>query len=330
MSVEITSAASVTGGAWVVPDNIHSRAELLLERCIRGTTPGRSVGLGGSATLHFQQLASWAVINPVDPLYGTIPPVPASASFFTITISGPTDELYSPGDYNPIVPWALRDANERAYDSEAEQRLDSEVIEYLDRANFWSRQAEAMSIEDDMLTSWWQSQPWNSSQMVYQCDVALGNPSPYDCGQVQLSQISVPGDSLTVGPGTVHFLHSNTCFIAVSATVNVVLTWSQIRIAIAALVGACVNTPYHTMSVGGRAYYKALLSPQSKDSINVRSKRKNTDEFSISGLNALPPGTNVTIFQQLEPWTDASDEMRSCTWLAVSNERSVRSCSGVV
>ena len=330
MTVEITSAASITGGAWAVPDNIHSRAQLILERCVQGTSPGGGVGLGGSATLDFQQLAEWAVINPVDPLYGTLPPVPASASFFTITISGPTDKLHSPGDYNPIVPWALRDANERAYDSEANQRLDSEVIGYLDRANFWSAQAEAMSVAGDTLTSWWQSQPWNSSRMIYQCDAALGNPSPYDCGQVQLSQINVPGDLLTVGPGIMHFLHSNTCFVAVSATVNYVLTWSQIRIAIAALVGACVNTPYHTTSVGGKAYYKALLSPQSKDSNNVRDKPKNTGEFSTSGLNALPPGTNVTIFQQLEPWTNASDEMRSCTWLAVSNERSVKSCPGVV
>ena len=328
MSVEITSAASVSGGAWAVPDNIYARAELLLEHCVRGTA-GSITGLGGSATLNFQRLISWAVINPVDPLASALPPVPASASFFTVTISGPTDKLYSPGDYSPIIPQALRDANEKAYDAEAEQRsIDPEVMAYLDRVNFWQGQAEGMSSMGNTRISWWRSQPRNSNQMMYQCDAGLGTPSLYDCIQVQSSQINYLGDSLAVGPGIVHFLHSNTCFVAVSATVDLVLTWSQVRIAIATLVGTCINTPYHTTSLGGKAYHRAIPSSPQSNSHKARKKRKSVDE--LTGLNALPPAANVTIFEQLEPWTNTSDEMRSCTWLAVSSEHSVRSCASWV
>ena len=321
MTLEIASATSVMGGAWAIPDYIHLRAQLLLERCVR------AAGLGGSATLDFQNLISWATVNPVNPLFDALPPVPASASFFTVTISGPSDKLHSPGDYNPIVPRALRDENERAYHAESKERLlDPHMIAYLDRANFWESQGEAMSTTGDTSTPWWRPQPRNSNQMSYLCDDGLGNPSFFDCLQVQLNQLNHPGDSLTVGPGLVQFLHSNNCFVAVSATVDLVLTWSQIRIAIATLMGTCVNQPYHTDSRGGRAYHKSAPAssvPPNRDK-SARRKR-NPDE--LTGLNALPPGTNVTIFEQSEPWTNESDELRSCTWLAVSNEHSVKSCA---
>ena len=45
------------------------------------------------------------------------------------------------------------------------------------------------------------------------------------------------------------------------------------------------------------------------------------------GWNALSPHTNLTMFQQLEPWTDSVvAEMNTCTWDAVMKGKSVSGC----
>ena len=47
---------------------------------------------------------------------------------------------------------------------------------------------------------------------------------------------------------------TDTCYLAISSTVSVILTWAQIRAAVAALMSVCVQNPFQP-SEGGRAYY---------------------------------------------------------------------------
>ena len=73
---------------------------------------------------------------------------------------------------------------------------------------------------------------------------------------------------------------------------------------------------------GGRAYH---VPPHS---INSRPSAKTQRDTPPSGLNAFPPGFNLTIFRQDEPWVDTATEMRSCTWQAVLKGEKVGLCAG--
>ena len=45
------------------------------------------------------------------------------------------------------------------------------------------------------------------------------------------------------------------------------------------------------------------------------------------GSNALPPGLNLTVFQQFEQrQTDPSIEVKTCTWKAVQDRKAVSLC----
>ena len=75
--------------------------------------------------------------------------------------------------------------------------------------------------------------------MNYECDASLGSPAEVDCTWNQLTSAS---DTLTVGLGEVTFLHANTCYLAISAAVNLVLNWSQIRTAVRSFLNQYVRS----------------------------------------------------------------------------------------
>lgn len=109
-----------------------------------------------------------------------------------------------------------------------------------------------------------------------------------------------------------------TCYLAISATANVVLTWSQIRAAMSTLFNTCVQHPLQAAR-GGRAYYRP---PQARLSGRLVERKGDT-----TALNALPAHANITVFQQLEPWTNPTIELKTCTWLAVKKGMPVSACS---
>ena len=63
----------------------------------------------------------------------------------------------------------------------------------------------------------------------------------------------------------------------------------------------------------------------------IQMFRESTDAASMIGLDALPPGVNVTIFQQTNATyqTDAMAEAASCPWQAVMNGLPISSCQEV-
>ena len=291
---------------WAKPKDIHDLAAFLMEKCISG------LGVGGFGTLDFANVLGWAM-DPRTYLYG---PIPASSAFITVSIVARRTDL-RPGIYDPEVAIALWGASNIAAALSVEHSPDERAM--LARAQAWKTRAHQM-------TRGLSVQPWNGrdtqtspsavDEMTYECDSNLGNPTMADCAQIEWTQLGHPSDSLTVGPEAT-FFHSNTCTLAISAAVTVVLLWQQIQTALAMLMDTCIQFPYQPPR-GGRAYY----NPQP---VKV-SRLKNKRQSSVTGLNALPPHANITIFEQREGWTNTSAELDSCTWKAALDGQPTKPC----
>ena len=218
--------------------------------------------------------------------------------------------------------------------------------------NQWVIQAESMSRGSPRT---WYSWPYPAMrEMSYECHSALGAPSFHDCSQILLTSLSgsssplnkpLSSDTLTVTPGTTTFLHSNTCYLAISAAVSLVLTWAQIATAVSTLMNVCVqqtlsassSSTQNPASKGGRAFYSPPQQITARnDRRRHRRKRQNANNndgdlftaatTNLTGLNALPPSVNITLFEQTEAWLNEGAEMGSCTWKAVQRGGSVQAC----
>ena len=60
--------------------------------------------------------------------------------------------------------------------------------------------------------------------MVYECDNKLGVPVSADCSQLTYSELDPPSDTVTIGPNAVKFLSSKTCNVAITASIDLVVT----------------------------------------------------------------------------------------------------------
>ena len=87
----------------------------------------------------------------------------------------------------------------------------------------------------------------------------------------------------------------DTCAVTVSAASQIVLLGSQLMAAFTALLDNCVDDPVSTPS-GGRAYYGVHPAPAISIQDIFGPSRIKRDTSDVSGLNALPPLVNVTIF----------------------------------
>ena len=172
----------------------------------------------------------------------------------TVTISDTRSPGYQPGDYDPSVPLAIASynllLNRNKHTHNSPEALRAEAAQQV-----WTDQANRMGRGNTV--PWWDLDPnaLSHDEMMYECDADLGSPSQVDCTQIEWNQLTPASDTLTVGPGHTLFLHSNTCYLAISATIAIVLNWNQIRTAVAALTAMCVQAPFGPPQ-GGRAYYQ--------------------------------------------------------------------------
>ena len=186
--------------------------------------------------------------------------------FFTLTISSQPGQL-QPGIYDPSVAKAIADynvnlnRNKNTHNSPAALRSQQNIQKWNDQATRMGRGETVPFWETNPLTE--------DDEMNYECDANLGNPLEVDCTQIEWNQLTPPSDTLQVGPGEVIFLNSNSCVLAISSAVSLVLRWGQIRAAVAALMNVCIQTPYG-VSQGGRAYYRP------KSVSGRRNKREST------------------------------------------------------
>ena len=289
-----------------VPNILYIIAVALCYKCVQ------SSGRGGFATQDFIYAVDWATEHGPPFEWRQIPPI--GAEFLTITISGPTGKLFTPGNTDPAIPAVIA----KTVLTWNKPKDGSGLPEHeLERAEFWKGRCEEM--QRGGKETWWAVQPpLEASSMSYQCDGLLGSPASVDCAQIEWNQLGLLSDMLNIESGVL-FLHHNACFLAISAAVPLVITWNQIRVAMSALMNLCieVGTPQ-----GGRAYFK----PQ-QNLISGRKEKHKRQSQKISGLNALPPNLNITIFEQLETWTNPTSELNTCTWKAISSGRTIESCN---
>ena len=174
--------------------------------------------------------------------------------FMTLTISDTKAPGYGPGDNDPSVALAiashnrLMNRNKNTHNSPAALKAEADE-------KAWTEQANRMGRGNNI--PWWDFDPDAAThdEMNYECDANLGRPSRVDCTQIEWNQLTPASDTLTVGPGNALFLHSNTCYLAVSASIGIVLSWNQVRTAVAALTAMCVQAPFGPPQ-GGRAYHR--------------------------------------------------------------------------
>ena len=160
----------------------------------------------------------------------------------------------APGDNDPAIAEALaaynvnQNRNKNTHNSPAALKNEENI-------QTWTDQAARMGRGET--TPWWDipSEANDKDEMNYECDANLGNPAEVDCTHIEWNELPPPSDSLNVGPGTTTFLHSNTCYLAISASKNLVLTWNQIRTAVSTLMNMCIQPPYGSPQ-GGRAFYR--------------------------------------------------------------------------
>ncbi|MCJ1239275.1 hypothetical protein MMC14_007269 [Varicellaria rhodocarpa] len=261
-----------------------------------------------------------------DPDYVSgVTPIPATTAFITITVSGPEAKLSAPGDKDKQIAVELAGIFEgKSYHLEEEDKMDEAVSnaklakEYLNLAANMTQNGRPRGIP-----SWWYpltTPPTTTpieSDVKYECDAQLGSPAPNDCTYIQSQDLGPDSDTIEIKPGAVIFLHQNTCNTAITSSIDLILTWEQVRVALAALVAACVLQP-SKWSHGGRAFYEPHP---------VKRRRGHDRKRDPSLLNALPPHANITLFQQKEAWRGPSVEQDSCTWKAVMRGVSITTCS---
>ena len=289
----------------IVPSLLRNLAAIVIQRCVQGES-----GNGGFITYGMQNLVNY-IINPVNSLAA---PYPSSATFITVTVLGPTRRKFATGDTDPAVPQVLAGAE---YNQARLNNDPSVKALYESDARLWTLISTTLIRGGS--DTWWHHTDLQVSddKMTYECDTGLGSPSRVDCAQVEYSQMGPPSDTISVGPGEVTFLHSNTCFLAISANVRTVLTWTQVRTAITTLVNQCVENPVFGTR-GGRAYFGTQPIQSSG-----RKRRKQRD---VTGLNALSPGSKVTMWEQQERWTNPTAELKTCTWSAILKGIPVSTC----
>ncbi|MCJ1240974.1 hypothetical protein MMC14_008978 [Varicellaria rhodocarpa] len=286
-----------------MPDDLRNLAAKVIQQCV--TLQG---GIGGFGTLGIANLLNYAAQGFTP--YNVIG-FPGSTIFLTVSVRERQTKTSDPGSTDPSIALALTQVALGA------SRLGN-PYRGISASQVWAAQAAKMSRDSAQQTqTWYETSSSLTDQMNYECDAGLGSPSVVDCTQIEWNQLNPPSDTLAIDPGVTRFFHSNTCYLAISAAVSIVLTWAQIRTAVSTLMNACLRTPNH-VAQGGRAHY----SPPHQISRKKRVKRQ-TD---LTGLNALPPSVNFTIFEQHETWINPITELKSCTWEAILRDSSVSAC----
>ena len=298
ISVE-SAGPSVPPILWLIPLQVRTAATRVVEQCIGEEHSG------GFEVLGYENLMEW-IFPPSGNVLLRGAPYPSSTSFVTVTVSGPGGKNSKPGDFDPGI---TGDIIGRLVALSAFARPES-ITAVLGEAGrlIWLARAKRMTPGGSV--PWWAPETDSSSEMSYECDAGLGSPSITDCAQLEWSQLGPPSDNVAVGPGHVTFLHLNACYLAISASVALVLTWAQIRAALLTLFSVCVYNPAG-QAQGGRAHF------------TTRPKNRGRD---LTSSNALPPHATLTIFEQSEVWTNPIGELNSCTWKAAEKGLSVKTC----
>ena len=270
----------------LMPGRLRGLAVHIIDQCVA------TYSAGGYVTDGLGRMLDYIEHVPVDPstlrhFPGNFQPFPRDAMFITVTVTRPNNGPPETPNKDARIAHALGDG--------LESRLASG--NNVNNAASMDQKSTALHLISayflmtcGRLANWWD--PFESSEMTYECDASLGNPRLSDCIQLAYSELGPLSDMLAVGPGVTKVLSSDTCHAAISASVPVVITWDQVKTAMMALVSTCINNPLHSTQ-GGRAYYNSKVAVMgSSRPTGRRRKRKRTP---TTAIDVLPPHVNITI-----------------------------------
>ncbi|MCJ1486531.1 hypothetical protein MMC06_006708 [Schaereria dolodes] len=299
--VEVAGPSSDVTFVWLTPDTLRNMASWIISQCVVGRN-----GLGGFATNSLQQMIDYVTDLSVD-LGG---PYPASSAFVTLSVTGPWTRPPESGDTDPAIPLLLAAKNLelRAMFTPS----DAMGIWHFNR--WYMFDATSLSMTRGGLRHWSTQAPLARDEVTYECDSDLGNPIADDCLILQYQHPGSESDTITVPSNTESKLLSyQSCHLAISASVAITLTWAQVQAALDTLMNMCIQHPLQA-SVGGKAYY----GPESQ--LDGRQASVTVAQSNLTGLNALPPYANITLFT-----VDASAS-EDCTWQAIVDNLPVTTC----
>ncbi|MCJ1241062.1 hypothetical protein MMC14_009066 [Varicellaria rhodocarpa] len=271
----------------LIPSRIRGLAAFVIDRCVGTQSMGGYVtdGLEGMVE-YIEQLPS--DVDDITHFPTNAQPFPPSARFITVTVSGlrkgPPDTPNKDDDIpnhlsDELNSWSSQGDNPTGH---------SMFLVGIQRRAFRLMGAKLLMLEG-RISNWWDGEPADPSLVIYECDSKLGNPTKSDCTQLEYSQLGPPSDTLAVGPEVAKLLSSNTCHVAISSSIPVMLTWDQVKIALQGLVLTCIENPMYP-SRGGRAFYKNQGTPLQSKRTGQWRKRGTATVF-----DALPPHVNLTI-----------------------------------
>ena len=293
-----------------IPDVFRVMASWIISECVDKN------GWGGFATVSLQNMIDWVASAGTHITAIDRGEWPASAQFYTVTVTSQKDRMDNlPFLKDPIIATAIGDG--------VRQKGNNGLADMLaGNANEMTRgpDSHAWNYLFDSDSSF-----CSDDEMVYSCNANLGAPSPADCIQLAYSGLGPLSDSVTIGPGSgTKFLSLNSCNVGITTLASTTLTWAQIQAALNALIDNCVTHPL-LASRGGKAYAKAPLTSR------VHRRRPGTgkrDCAPVNGLNALPPGVNITLLEQEFPAAkDTTVELKTCSWMqAIKDSGNVNLC----
>lgn len=277
--------AALDGHIFWRPDVLRNAASLIISQCV---APFR---WGGFATISLSSMVHWITNDTTTDAQISNGPWPVNSVFVTVTVSQLDADNEknrvrdrNPGFVDPSVAEALADGMWQARTG---------TLAGARRLSSWaSRMSRGSSFP------WWaafteRTAARERDRMAYVCDAKLGSPLPADCSRLRYSELGPPSDSLTVGPRfAVKTVVYGTCKVAITATTDVVLTWSQITAAVSSLIDECVKHPLR-VSRGGRAHGGGPLTGK----VNSRGIQRN-ELTAVGGTHALPRHVSITLSRQ--------------------------------
>ena len=271
------------GHQLIAPDLFRSMASWIIDQCVAPN------GWGGFGTVSLQRFIDWVANDTTtntdlqnwDRGSGVVN-VPRDAPLYTVTVIDEGAKYFMPAYYDPAIAEAL------AYGV-------SQKGNHA-RGNIIGAQAESMA--RGSYNAWWEgfrtvsSEP--RSEMIYTCDDSLGSPSSADCSELAHSGLGPPSDTLIIEPGPgAKCLSLKSCNVEITTSTAISLTWAQIGAGLNTLINICVMHPLVTTR-GGRAYAGATSS----FNLSGRGKNRKRAAAALNGMNALPHGVNITLFDQ--------------------------------
>lgn len=257
------------------PFQLRGLAAYVVNDCVQ-----RGGHVGGFATNKISNLANYLR----DPNTDLSRPYPISAHFLTVSVKARTFGDPQPGNTHPSIAVLIAEYLSGVMKG-ANNALRAKLGDTVHRMVVVSQK-----MRPGGNTPWWQQVPDSADEMTYECDANLGAPAAVDCAKVEYGELGADENTISVGAGVVKFLRSGTCQVAITAATTITLNWRQIRTALDTLFNICVNPPYFA-GTGGKAYF----GPQPVVSRRSRWWKRQDDDDDLTGLNALPPGGNITV-----------------------------------